>query len=333
MSYTPMLVRAASVLVLAPVTLAQGVTFSAKTLNGLTVGTFSTPPRSIPPNTDVTAGVSLLTTGSNGLASASVSFSGQVSADSLTLKFTTAAKGGYVGVGWETATSGPNDVEVRIAATARTRVLVRVEHCINKTQYGVADLGFTLVGVGGFTYSPPAPTPFIDCLFGSSGPGQKVASYTAWLDSTPLVLRLTANALGSGLFGSATSGSVYANVIVRPDPDYPCKAVPFGSRCGAQLSFTTDFVYPGTCLLTIADTSAPSVWWLLLGDQKLQLPFGNCMLYDNIVVLLPMVPSSATSAAVRFSPPPIPGLYLVVQGATWTGTDLHFSEGCEVFAN
>ena len=328
-----MLVRAMSMLVLAPVTLAQGVAFSAKTLNGMSVSTSSTPPRFITPNTDITAGASLLATGTNNPASAFVSFSGQTSADSLTFKFATTAKGGYGPSGWEAATSGPNDVEVQITATTRTRVLVRVEYCVNKTQYGVADLGFTLVGVGSFTYSPPTQTPYADCLFGASGPGQKIASYTAWLDSTPLVLRLTGNAVGTGGFGSVISGSLFANVTVRPDPEYPCKAVPFGARCGAQLSFTTDFVYPATSLLTLADTSAPSLWWLLLGDQKLQLQIGSCTLYDNVVVLLPMVPSNATSAAVRVSPPPIPGLYVVVQGATWTGTDLHFSDGCEVFAN
>ena len=330
MKDTSLPVRVASVLVVAQVALAQAVTFSAKTLGGMSVRTLTNPGTSIPPSTDVTAGVNLQATSATTAATASASFSGQVGAESLTFKFATAAKGAWLSIYSESANSGPNDVEVSITATVRTRVVVRVEYCVNVSQFAVANLGFTLVGVGGFTLSPPVPTLPHQCVLGF---GQQVASYTAWIDSTPLVLRMTGTASGTAGFGASTGGSMYANVIVRPDPEYPCRAVPFGSRCGAQLSFTTDFVHPGTSLVTLADASAPSLWWLLLGDQKLQLPIGNCTLYDNVVVLLPMAISSTTSAAVRVSPPPIPGLYVVVQGATWNGTDLHFSEGYEVFAN
>lgn len=52
---------------------------------------------------------------------------------------------------------------------------------------------------------------------------------------------------------------------------------------------------------------------------------------QNVVVLLPMVPTRSSVASVRVVPRAIPGLHFQLQGATWDGASLNFSSGAEVF--
>src|SRR5262249_8175876 len=102
------------------------------------------------------------------------------------------------------------------------------------------------------------------------------------------------NASGPAGFGFYTaSGTASAVVTIKPDQDYPCRSVAYGTRCGASLEPLADFTYPGTTLFTIRDAHQPANAWFLLGDQKLAAPVGPCILYDNMLVMLPAFPVAA----------------------------------------
>lgn len=315
-----------SVLTTLPLT-AQSVTWQAITQSGMSVAVTSAGTQTVPPLTDVRAGVNLLLQSATSMAKASVGFQAASTPDTLTYTMSADGGGGFGPPFAQSGQSGPNDVLLTLATATRTAVILRFEYCGSRTQYGTADLALR-IGAGGalgtvlFTPLPDS----LDCVF-----GPKVATFKAFLDATPLPITMQASAGGGAGMGRVESGWVRGKLIVTADPEWPCRPVAYGSECGSHLGFATSLSHPGSTLITLTDTGAPSHFWMLVGDQKVQLPIGSCTILNNGLVLLPMVRGTANAASVRVIPPPIAGLSFLLQGATWDGATLRFTAGAEVF--
>jgi hypothetical protein len=288
-------------LALATAAHAQAVQLTARTVDNLIVRA-GPMLQTLPGNTDVGAGFDLRAVAR---ATASAKLEIDSTAERLTVRYTAEAnafsdpRGGAVETAAVTGPSAAHRLRftfmAAVAFPARLRVTTHL--CLSDGS------GICAVHAPGRTVTANdtcAPeTTLLPIAIGPTGTTVDVEAYVV-------------DFVGWPFFRPATAA---CTLELEPDPDYPCPHVGYGAGCfGGELRATTDFVAPGTHVLTLSNAQPFPIALLGFGDQRLSIQFGACTLLNNVVFTLG-VPVQQGVARFRFAPPPIPGLTFQAQGA------------------
>lgn len=315
-----------AILTVLAATLRGQVTVRAITRTGLQAS--AGPPMSVPPDTDITNGISVTSSGSSafGFASASTVFSlarTERAIDVVLDERGTASWNQQTTIAYPAATVGyllqqppEHGIDVELSSTVPMSVRITVTTC--------NDWGSTYGG----TLAIPGHGVVRNALFQTPmchAPASQAFNVT--LGAAPTVLAFSTH-------GHCQSSRVTPNVTFRGRwsvtiANLPsCDGVAYETPCGASLASFATLTLPGTWV-ELVDAAQPTAALLLIGTQRLRAPFGGCFLYTDLPITLPFGLTAQNRASVYLAPLPFP-VRVTTQGLTIGPAGFHASNGLEL---